>query len=84
MFSTLPKTSFNFSANFNLSSANALNLDQCENLSFGKELWVRVEIKNICRRESGSNHGTCLINMAQNIVGIKKENADNQHFLPYP
>ena len=32
------KTNFNFSATFNLSSANAFNLDQSKNLSFGKEL----------------------------------------------
>ena len=38
MFSTLPKTNFNFSAKFNLLSANAFHLDQAKNLSFGKEL----------------------------------------------
>ena len=39
MFSTLPKTNFDyFSATFILSSANAFNLDQSINLSFGKEL----------------------------------------------
>ena len=32
-----PKINFNFSAKFNLSSANAFNLDQSKNLSFGKE-----------------------------------------------
>ena len=38
MFSTLPKTNFNFSLPFILSSANAFNLDQSKILSFGKEL----------------------------------------------
>ena len=38
MFSTLPKTNFNFSNAFNLTSANALNLDQSKILSFGEEL----------------------------------------------
>ena len=38
MFSILPKTNFNFSAKFNLSSAGAFNLDQSKNLSSGKEL----------------------------------------------
>ena len=38
MFSTLPNTNFKFPAKFNLSSANAFNLDQSKNLSFGKEL----------------------------------------------
>ena len=38
MFSILPKTNFNFSAKFDLSSANTFNLDQSKNLSFGKEL----------------------------------------------
>ena len=37
MFSTHPKTNFNFSVAFNLSSANAFNLDQSIILSFGKE-----------------------------------------------
>ena len=36
--STLPKTISNFSVTFILSSANAFNLGQAENLSFGKEL----------------------------------------------
>ena len=38
MVSTLPKPNFNFSATFNLSSANAFSLDQSKNLSFRKEL----------------------------------------------
>ena len=38
MFSTLPKTNFNFSVAFILSSAGALNLDQSKILSFGREL----------------------------------------------
>ena len=38
MFSTLPKTKFNFSGTYILSSANALKLDQIKILSFGKEL----------------------------------------------
>ena len=37
MFSTLLKTNFNFSVTFILSSANAFNLNQSKNLSFGKE-----------------------------------------------
>ena len=36
--STLPKTKSNFSFTFNLSSANALNLDHSKILLFGKEL----------------------------------------------
>ena len=38
MFSILPKTYFNFSFTFILSSANALNLDQSKILLFGKDL----------------------------------------------
>ena len=38
MFSTLPKINSNFSATFNLLSANAFPMDQSKNLSFGKEL----------------------------------------------
>ena len=37
-FSTFPNTNFNFSAKSNLSSANAFNLNQFKNLSFGKQL----------------------------------------------
>ena len=42
MFSILSKTNFNFSAKCKLSSANAFNLNQCKNLSFGKELILRA------------------------------------------
>ena len=38
VFTTLPKTNFNFSAKLNLLSANAFNLDQSKNQSFGKGL----------------------------------------------
>ena len=38
LFSTLTKTNFNFFVTFNLSAANAFNLDQSQNLLFGKEL----------------------------------------------
>ena len=38
MFSALPKTNFNFSAKFNLSSANAFNLVRSKTVLFGKEL----------------------------------------------
>ena len=51
MFSTLAKTSFNFSNKFILSSANAFNLDQSKILSYGEEL---IEKQH---RESNSNKG---------------------------
>ena len=38
MFSTLPKTNFNISTTFILSSANAFNLNRSKISSFGKEL----------------------------------------------
>ena len=38
MFSTLPKTIFNFSVTFILSSTNVFNLDHPKIMSFGKEL----------------------------------------------
>ena len=38
MLSNLPKTNFNLSVTFILLSANAINLEQHKNLSFGKEL----------------------------------------------
>ena len=40
MFSTLPKTNFDFLFKFILSSANAFNLDQSKILSFGKQLTI--------------------------------------------
>ena len=40
-FLRFPKQNFNFSVPLLLSSANALNLDQAKNLSFGKELITR-------------------------------------------
>ena len=43
MFSTLPKTKFYFTVTFILLSANAFNLDQSKNLSFGKELSHRIK-----------------------------------------
>ena len=39
-FPSFPKTNFNFSVTFSLSSANALNLDPSKRLSCGKELIV--------------------------------------------
>ena len=38
MFSALPKTNFNYSVTFYLPSTNAFNLDQSENLLYGKGL----------------------------------------------
>ena len=43
MFSTNPKTNFNFSVTFILSSADAFNLDQSKILLFGKELMVQIK-----------------------------------------
>ena len=39
VFPTLPKTIFNFSVTFILSSANAFNLDQTKILPFGNEFY---------------------------------------------
>ena len=44
MFSTHPKTYFNFLITFILPSANALNLDQSKILSLGKELILVTEL----------------------------------------
>ena len=60
MFSTLPRKNFNLPVTFILSSANAFNLDQSKNLSFGKELTLFYTTKmytclvrgaSICGRE---------------------------------
>ena len=44
MFSTFPKTIFNFSDEFNLLSANALCFDKSKNFSFGKELKRKLDV----------------------------------------
>ena len=41
MFSTLPKTIFNFFVTFILSSTNAFNLDQSKSLFRGKQLTIK-------------------------------------------
>ena len=43
MFSTLPKTNFNFSVTFIVLSANTFNLDQSKILLFGKGLNLKAE-----------------------------------------
>ena len=50
MFSTHPKTYFNFSIAFNLLSANAFNLDQSKILLFGKKLILKSHL--ICCLQS--------------------------------
>ena len=42
-FYTYPKKSFSFYVTFILSSANAFNVDQSENMSFSKELSCLLE-----------------------------------------
>ena len=52
------KTNVTFSAKFNLLSANAFNLDQSKNLSFGKELMTleKKPFENIVgKRENAGN-----------------------------
>ena len=74
LFSILPKSKFNFSFKFILSSANAFSLNQSKILSFGKELTLYQTIltfKDPKRRAF------------ENIVG-KGENAGYQHFLFFP
>ena len=68
MFSTCPNTNFNFSVTFILLSANAFNLKQSKNLSFGKGLknlfskvmsWsqkhIEKKIRN-CKKDSNQTH----------------------------
>ena len=47
MFSTSPKKIVCFSVTFTLPSANALNLNQSKNLSFGKELICHLQIVGV-------------------------------------
>ena len=65
--STLSKSIFNFFVAFILSSANAFNLDQSENLLCGKELILYHSISNF--------------NISFEIIAGKGENVGNQHFL---
>ena len=73
MFSTLPKTNFNISFKFNLTSTKALNLDQSKILLLGKDLtlsfttesWLLTTVKR---------------DALENTEG-KGENAGKQHFL---
>ena len=64
MFSTLPKTNFNFSVTFILSSANALKLDQSKILLFGKGLKAFAD--------DNVNMMISVYNRAENTVGKKK------------
>ena len=70
MFSTLPKTNFNFSVTFILSSASDFNLDRSKNLTFGKGLNFADE--------GVSDLGICLLECGKN--GKKKEIAGYQQF----
>ena len=55
MFSTVPKTNFNFSVTFILLSANAFNLEESKILTFGK----RVKHKQLKKLEvMGKNNHT--------------------------
>ena len=65
MFSTLPKTNFNFSVAFNLSSANAFNLDQSKILLCGKEL--RLEKHSIILNKIENATLFLLVEMAKKL-----------------
>ena len=91
MFSTLPKTNFNFSDASILSSANAVCLDQSEILSFGRV--NSLPYTKILDQSKMEDYEDDKINLTQilnfvlkreeNIVG-KGEHAGNQHFLLFP
>ena len=62
LFSTLPEINFNFSAKFNLSSANAFNLDQSKNFSFGKEFNYRYKQTSLKDRKGIQIDCYCVVN----------------------
>ena len=63
MFPSLSKINFNFSATFDLLSANAVNLDLSKNLLFGKEI----------ERETHMIHiGQILVTLCKEIFGNSK------------
>ena len=74
MFSTLPKTNFNFLVKFNLSSANAFNFDWSKNLLFGKGLKDKIflgSVENIVGK--GENAGYQHFSLSLNgILSIPK------------
>ena len=87
MFSTLPKSSLNFSFTFILSPANAFNLDQFKILLFGKEL-KKLETGSVLRKVNPFPNKpwffTCLqYKSFENTVG-KGEIARNEQFLVFP
>ena len=60
-FLSFPKTNFNFSVTFCLSSANAVSLDQSRILWFGKELThCKILDLSISNRLEDDNYQGCL------------------------
>ena len=66
MFSTLPKTNFNFSVTSILSSANAFNLDLSEILTCGKELRANKTWNQ--KRFSKTNRFLSVLGNANTVV----------------
>ena len=54
MLSTLAETNFNYSLTLDLSSANAFNLDQSKNLSFGKDVKREIVISAVFNLSSAN------------------------------
>ena len=93
MFSTFPKTNFNFSGTFNLSSGNAFKLDQSKNLSFGKELTLYQMAKTLDWSElkastddkvNVTQKQKFFLGLVKNIVGIGKKKCWTPLFSPFP
>ena len=77
MFSTLPKTNFNFSVTFILSSASDFNLDRSKNLTFGKGLKLSKMAISVAQMVKFD------FDWEINIVE-KEENAGSPAFSPFP
>ena len=87
MFSTLPKTSFNFSFKFILSSANAFNLDQSKILLCGKELNNRIlkwsKLKAFANNKLTHSHKMTPFDALKIYSCNKQFLIFSQCFLPY-
>ena len=84
MFSTLPKTNFNFSVTFILWSESSFSLDQSRNLSFSKGLMHLQKLKEFADNNfKFDENGRKLSKLVENTVG-KGEIARYEQFLLFP
>ena len=86
VFSILSKANFNFSGSYILLSANALKLDQCEILSFGRvKPLPDNKILTLTKLEVSADNVAQMVQFfvfrLQNVRKGKNAGSDNQHLL---